>query len=134
MTTKQKKRLGGIALLLLCVGIVIGGFIYRKMLKENYVLGVARVYRFSGRGGWRYMDFTMEVNGKKYNGSSPYKDSDFAPGGLREIRGKSFPVIYHPDYPSINSLLILPSEFKEAGLPFPDSLKWLLPYLEKIRK
>lgn len=135
MTSKQKNKIGAIALMAFCVGLVVWGLIDRKKLQENHVLGVGQVNWISsggrGNGGRVYIDFIIQVNGKKYKGSSSYLDTDITPKGLGLMRGKTFPCIYHPSNPSISTLLILPKEFKKEGHNFPDSLNWLLPYLRK---
>ena len=46
--------------------------------------------------------------------------------------GKSFPVVYRWNglwYD--DNILITPNDFSSFGYPFPDSLKWVLEYIEK---
>lgn len=43
---------------------------------------------------------------------------------------KRFPVCYSNSNNSISEILITPSDFKRHGLPYPDSLKWVLPLLD----
>jgi hypothetical protein len=45
--------------------------------------------------------------------------------------GKTFPVIYDPSHPEINNILVSPENLKAFNIPFPDSLKWTLNYVDK---
>ena len=49
--------------------------------------------------------------------------------GLREFEDKNFPAIYDPKY-GASQILIDPGMFKKYNVPFPDSLKWVLPYFK----
>lgn len=49
--------------------------------------------------------------------------------GLREFENKNFPAIYDPKY-GASQILIDPEMFKKYNVPFPDSLKWVLPYFK----
>jgi hypothetical protein len=44
------------------------------------------------------------------------------------LLNRSFPLIYLPENPDKNSILILPEDFKYYRLAFPDSLNWILEY------
>ena len=50
--------------------------------------------------------------------------------GLHDFEGRYFPVMYDPKL-GMSQLLIEPSDFKRFNLPFPDSLKWVLPYFKE---
>ena len=43
----------------------------------------------------------------------------------RHLVGKTFPVIVNIRNDKYNRILILPEDFKEFGIPFPDSLQWV---------
>lgn len=49
--------------------------------------------------------------------------------GLKEFENKYFPVIYDPKY-GASQILIDPAMFDKYNIPFPDSLKWVLPYFK----
>jgi len=50
--------------------------------------------------------------------------------GNPEFEGKYFPVMYDPRL-GMSELLITPKDFKKHKMVFPDSLKWVLQYLNK---
>lgn len=50
--------------------------------------------------------------------------------GNKDFENRYFPVIYDPES-GISQLLIEPSDYERFNLKFPDSLKWVLPYLNK---
>lgn len=41
------------------------------------------------------------------------------------ISNRTFPVIYNTKHPEFNEMLILPEDFVQYGLKFPDSLDWI---------
>ena len=49
--------------------------------------------------------------------------------GKNEFIGKYFPVIYDPIL-KMSELLVTPSDFKKYNLLYPDSLRWVLPFLK----
>lgn len=69
----------------------------------------------------------FEVEGTSYSSNSLVKGiypQDFK----QHFINKSFPVIYVPENPIINEILITPDRFKKYAIPFPDSLNWVLKY------
>ena len=68
-----------------------------------------------------------------YNGNTIYSHGnahkEYAP--LKNfIINKQFPVIYSTVNPNYNMILILPEDFKDYNVPFPDSLNWVLQYIK----
>jgi hypothetical protein len=50
----------------------------------------------------------------------------------RYVYGKEFPVILSPSDPQKYSrILIVPEDFEAYGLKFPDSLRWVLEYIDR---
>jgi hypothetical protein len=43
---------------------------------------------------------------------------------------KRFPICYSNSNNAISEILITPSDFKRHNIPYPDSLKWVLPLLD----
>ena len=132
--TKQKNNLLAIALLICCVIAGTWGIIRQNNLKNSYLFGVAKVYNYSsgGRGnaGGVWIDYILSINGKSYKGSSQYSTDDITSEVLNHCLNKTFPVIYKPTDPSISSLMLLPSDFRNKGYSFPDSLNWILTYVK----
>jgi len=137
MTSKKKQNLLGILLLVFCVVAGIWGIVRQKKLKNNHVIGTARVYNYSsgGRGnaGGVWIDYVISVNGKNFKGSTRYLSNEISSGELNYFLGKTFPVVYNPSNPSISSLMLLPKDFSNRGYVFPDSLRWILPYLNNVK-
>src|SRR5690606_5193877 len=70
------------------------------------------------------LQYEFCYEGKKIVGNNSF-------GKIRgniDFEGRYFPVMYDPIFRS-SKLLIEPSDFKKFNLPFPDSLNWVLPYL-----
>lgn len=52
-----------------------------------------------------------------------------SPASPESFIGRSFPIAYDTLNPSNSQLLLTPQDFLIFHLPYPDSLKWVLPYL-----
>jgi hypothetical protein len=103
-------------------------------LKNSHLIGIARVYHYSsggkGNGGGVWVDHVLELNGKSYKASSLYTTSEITSEGLNQMMNRTFPVVYNPSNPSNSHLMLSPSDFRKWGYTFPDSLRWLLPYIK----
>jgi hypothetical protein len=77
------------------------------------------------------MLFSFYINGKKIQGTSSYNSEVL---GLSDAKsfflGKAFPVVYDPDHPNNNFILISPESFKKFNVSFPDSLQWVKKYVK----
>ncbi len=78
---------------------------------------------FSSKGG-RHLKYEFFYKEKKIIGYEPFSK---ATGNINFVH-KYFPVIYDPQSEN-KELLIEPKSFTEYNIPFPDSLKWVLPYV-----
>ena len=95
------------------------------MLTKNGVLLNAKTLQW-GISAKMGMDLHYEFfyNRKRYTSNNTF----YKIRGLREFENKYFPVMYDPKMGS-SQLLLYPLDFKRFNLPFPDSLKWVLQYL-----
>lgn len=83
---------------------------------------VTRVYRGSRSG--MNIDYAFYVDGRRIENSTFY----FIGINHKPLfENKTFPVMYLPGHPDRNRLLIEKANFDDVGLPFPDSLRWVLP-------
>lgn len=84
-------------------------------IENNIKLGTIVRYKFTVGGD--------EIDGRM---SSP----KFEPLS-RLILAKTFPVIYSKTSPDYNKMLILPEDYKDFNVAYPDSLRWVLRYFDK---
>ena len=136
MKSKQINNTLGLILIVLCIAAGTWGIIRQKILKKKHTVCVAYVHNYTagGRGnaGGIWIDYTIDVNGKSFNGSSLYDMRSISSSTVaKSVLHKTFPAVYNSDNPSISSLMIIPKDFKKYGYTFPDSLNWLLPYLKE---
>lgn len=103
------------------------GFTTRYILRNYgvYTTGIVTKAPISRGGPTIYYEFYS--GGEKYMGKIPYPNLYSDVG--REFIGKSFPVVYYPKSPRLNSICITPTDFKHYSEPFPDSLNWVLKYI-----
>jgi hypothetical protein len=93
-------------------------------LRKNHKICVGYIEREISTGkGLRALEYKYQYNWKLYW---------FSNTSIKELKliHKYFPVAISCDDPSISMMLISPEDFKEFGLPFPDSLNWVIPIIE----
>lgn len=114
--------------IILFIGILSLLFlIYRNnQLKSDggIVYGTIIGYGHSAKSPVLEFKYSFAYNGKLYESWS-----DARVHYLSDFIGKTFPVRYSPRL-GIGEMLITPRDFAKYDLPFPDSLKWVLPYLK----
>ncbi|RYG11440.1 MAG: hypothetical protein EOO07_20595 [Chitinophagaceae bacterium] len=111
----------GIFLLIICA--VVFNQHKSKELKKNGIMLTAEI-----------LEIVLVTKGSPtYKYKFMYNDQQFlgeSSTGVKKLNffiGKKFPVIFSPG--TLNSeLLISPQDFKKFGIPFPDSLNWVVEY------
>jgi hypothetical protein len=101
--------------------------IYRdKQLKSNGVIVFGKIidHGYSAKSPVLDFKYSFLYKGKAYENWSSTR-VNYSPVFI----GKTFPVRYSPKL-DIGEMLITPRDFAKYGLPFPDSLKWVLPYVK----
>jgi hypothetical protein len=134
-SSKQKNNLLIIAVLTFCAVVAVIELSKERTLKKSHAIcnGYIKNYNSGGTGNANgiWIDYSINVNGKTYNSSSLYRLEDLSVKLVKNhFLNKNVTVIYNPNDPSTSSLMILPKDFKENGYDFPDSLKWILPYIK----
>lgn len=99
--------------------------------KHSVTTGIITSTDGGGRGNWGPgIYYEYYVSGKKIKGSRRHAQLPYAIG--EKIMGKSFPVAYEKYwYGYEDNILITPTDFKNYGHPFPDSLRWILQHIKK---
>ena len=121
---KQLTRL----LLIFCAVFLVGIYVYQRREKDTIQenLGVTTCKITNASAGYRggiQMKYSFIYNGKEYTGGRKYFISNaYADSFL----GYSFPVAFDKNNPSQNTVLLLPADFHEFNLDFPDSLEWVV--------
>jgi hypothetical protein len=116
------------------IGYVVYALVAKHNLEKDHNLTVANTYDCSanGRGnaGGLYIEYTYKIDGRQYKETAALSTSELSLDDCKEyFIGKDLPLVYLPSNPSNSSLLIRPIDFKRFGYPFPDSLKWVLKYV-----
>lgn len=98
--------------------------LHKAKMHEKPALTVAKVLCFETK--YKHgTEIGVEYN---HNGHAYYatcSDNGYA-YVRRKMVGKYFPLIVHADSPALCKILVLPKDFEEFHLDFPDSLQWLL--------
>ncbi len=121
-----------IVLLVLAILYLIAAY-YSEQLKEDHLLTTGVVIDYSrGCGGrsthGQQIYYQFYVNGISFKNSQ--KKQELPCGIGRFLVGKSFPVVYRKFwFGDLSTYLITPRDFEAYGYSFPDSLKWILPYV-----
>ena len=114
--------------------MLIFGRIQQKKLVENHKILNAQITdcSYGGRGheGTITFIYNFYYNNKKVGGITAFNSSELNSDDAKLIFvGKAFPVVFNPDHPNNNYLLIRPKDFKKFNYAFPDSLHWIFQYL-----
>jgi hypothetical protein len=132
MNERKKTRLFAIAFAICALAFIGWGFWRKWQIVKSHKIGIGKIYRYTygGRGhaGRFFVDFRTTIDGREYTGSSTYLMEDFNCND--DFIGKTFPVVYSPEYHSISSMLIIPSDFARYNYPYPDSLNWVKKYIK----
>lgn len=87
MNKKKINTIFGILLLGFCIAGAIWELIRKDSLEKKHEIGIGTTTDFiaGGRGnaGGIWIDYVMDLNGKKYEGSSRYLTSDITSDNLR---------------------------------------------------
>lgn len=114
------------------VGALVCGVAYSLLnenkLKQHYALTDGVVLKFVpySRSPGVSIEYSYQVNGKLYHGSSGY--ANLFSSGRDSILGKHFPVAYDTTDAKNYRMLITTKDFKAFSIPFPDSLEWIKNY------
>jgi len=101
------------------------------LIKQNISTGIIVKYTHGYKSIAKY-EYRFQFNGKDYysnSSSSSFVDNYVTIGNT--VVNKSFPVIFNTEDPDLSKLLIVPDDFKEYNIPFPDSLNWVKEVLDK---
>ena len=113
------------------VGLIIIVTVFLVISKRNLhkhgILLNARTTNWAS-GAKMSLDLKYEFyhKGKKIIGSTAFNDFR----GNNDFEKRYFTVMYYSGLGGHSQLLITPADFKEFNLPFPDSLQWVLSYLQ----
>jgi len=141
MTFKKLNRIQIFTLIIgvfvLLLPLIIGYFnnnMFKKKLMENSVIVSGKIMGFDKT--YKRADalnYSFEYNRKVFNkaGNSNGKADDYE-ALFKNILNRTFPVLIIKNNPQeYSKLLIVPEDFEEYGLKFPDSLRWVLNYIDR---
>lgn len=88
--------------------------------------------RVVGREQFVSIDYHFDVKGKIYKGGGSYSQMVMKYENFKRLENKSLPVAYNKVFGHMSSyILILPKDYEEFNIPYPDSLKWILQSIKK---
>jgi|SRR5665213_161771 len=130
----EKSQLAGIIIALVLIGT---GLIW-ALSNKNKLLAVHKITNalvndcYSGGRGYlgTTILYKFALDGKEVNGSAAFSYNALNLSNAKAyILGKTFPVVYDPQHPLNNLILIRQKDFMQFSIPMPDSLRWLLKYV-----
>ncbi|SFQ31200.1 hypothetical protein [Parafilimonas terrae] len=101
---------------------------YREKVlnKPELTTGTVTNVEFKSRVGYE-VQFYFSANNGEIHSKTSFGDIV----SLQHfIINKQFPIIFSSVNPNYNMILILPEDFKDYNVPFPDSLNWVLQYVK----
>ncbi len=133
MTNKTKTRLFYSGALVFLVLFFASARYVRHLLITNHRFSSGKVYevRRTGRSHIVRLAYTFEATGRTYDVSTIYEEELLPIEDAGMLLGKTFPVIYYTKMPALaNQLLLFPPDYEQYQISYPDSLKWLLPFVK----
>jgi hypothetical protein len=122
----RKKKITILIILLFFIVVFIFIHYMDKRIEQKGILLNAMTTEWVGRVNMGiHLQYEFFYNGKKIIGERGFKNVR----GNQDFQRKSFPVMYDPKFGS-SQLLVEPADFNEFNLPYPDSLKWVLKYIQ----
>jgi hypothetical protein len=114
-----------IIIVLFIAGIIFLAKYFEKDLKQNGVIVPTKILNVNsgGKTGGGFQCLII-YKGKSFDRPSGTSISR----GRFDFVGKNFPGIYSPNTNSLK-VLITPEDFAQFDISFPDSLNWVLPYI-----
>jgi hypothetical protein len=111
-----------ICLILFIISLYFGSKVKYKPLLHQRV-GVCRIitYNYGVKSTSDYVTYSYKYGNEKYTGRYHNTNCDFS-----EMLGKKIPIIFDSLNPSDAKVLMVPSDYRKAGMQFPDSMKWIL--------
>ena len=115
-------------IIVIIVSTIIRNSITSKLINHGIITnGLITDITSSVRGDFSIV-YSFTFNGRQYKNDYTY--SELLLRYQNNFDGKVFPVIYLPEDPTINYLLVTPNSFKEYDKSFPDSLNWVKLYMK----
>ena len=87
--------------------------------------GIISKYEPEGKSTTDEFVYQFNLNGFLFYG---HHRGTWPNGGVDKFINKAFPVVYDSLNPNNSNMLMNDKDFIEYNIPFPDSLKWVLPY------
>lgn len=108
-------------------------FIVAKAIIEDHNLSndgimtsaVITGYKHGYRG---YLIFKYQFYYEKEVYTGQVSNLNLITRAKNDFIGRSFPVLFKKDDPSVNELLMSQVDFRRFNKPFPDSLRWVMEY------
>jgi hypothetical protein len=113
--------------IVLSITIIVFISISKYRLKSNGLLMNARTTSWASTPNvGMVLKYEFYFQGKWISGANSMEPFRGNPNFINRY----FPVMYYPEMAGQSQLLVRPSDFKDFNISYPDSLKWVLPYLK----
>ncbi len=121
-------------LVLLALAVVFSSLYERSKLEKKHLITTGLIYDWESGGksspGSKYINYEFYLGSKKIKGERMYSNESLKLSFVENyLINKYFPIVYSPEYPKNSAILITPKDFAQFEIPFPDSLNWVLPYI-----
>lgn len=130
---KKQIEFLSVALVTVSVFVLIANWYWTKLDNNNLMTtGMIMDCRWGGRGSPFFIaQYTFSIGSKKYSSSYQLSCKDFVSDSLkRRLIGLKVPVIYNPDEPWINTIVIEKKTFHQYDISIPDTLISVVDFLD----
>ena len=134
LSNKVKTRIFYTSIIVFLLGFVGYNKLCRYVVSINHSISNCFIDKVGivGRERFVSIDYHFSVEGKVYRGGVSYSQLLMPYKNFKLLENKSFPIAYNKKFGHMLSyILIFPKDYKEFNVPYPDSLKWVLPLIKK---
>jgi hypothetical protein len=124
--------------IIFCSALISSALIWsnsnKKSLLKNHQVAIAKItdcsYGGKGHAGTITFLYKFVSNNEEIQGGKTFNSAELNFDDAKSFfLGKTFPVVYNPNNPNNNFLLIRPKDFNQFNYSLPDSLHWILKYI-----
>jgi hypothetical protein len=134
VSNKIKTKIFAISVVLLFAVFIAYARYCKYLLVSDHKVAIGHIDNELIRGREQHIviKFHFTVDGKIYKDEATFSQRFMSFENAKLLDDKDIPLVYNDKlHTMLSYLLIFPDEYDEFRIQYPDSLKWILPLIEK---
>ena len=133
-TNKIKTKIFYASMIILALLFFLFARYSRWLLEKNHLVTIGYIddVKIIGRERFVNIKYHYLANGDTCFDDASFNQRQITYEKFKLLNKKWIPVVYHKSATRLISCpLIFPNDYKDFNVPFPDSLKWILPLIDE---